>query len=148
MMDLQALYQEVILDHNNAPRNHHAMDCATCEARGVNPLCGDKLSVYLLLKKDVIEDVSFLGEGCAISQASASLMTEALKGKTTTEAQALFKAFQTLLTEEGAKPDASLGKLAIFEGVRTFPARVKCATLASHAFEAALNKDTTPVTTE
>ena len=147
-MDLKALYQEVILDHNRAPRNHHEMACSTCEARGVNPLCGDKLTVYVLLAAGVIEDVSFLGEGCAISQASASLMTEALKGKTEIEAKALFKAFHLLLTEDDTKPAKSLGKLIIFEGVRAFPARVKCATLAWHALDAALKKEVLPVTTE
>jgi nitrogen fixation NifU-like protein len=146
-MNLAALYQEVILDHNRTPRNHHAMQCSTCEARGVNPLCGDKLTVYLLLKNGKIDDISFLGEGCAISQASASLMTEALKNKTEQEAMALFEAFHVLLTEEDAKPDASLGKLVIFEGVRAFPARVKCATLAWHALDAALKKEAAAVVT-
>ncbi|MDF1827785.1 MAG: SUF system NifU family Fe-S cluster assembly protein [Legionellaceae bacterium] len=141
-MDLQALYQEVILDHNRTPRNHHAMPCATCEARGVNPLCGDQLMVYVKLEAGVIQDVSFVGEGCAISQASASLMTEALKGKTEAEAHALFEQFHALLTEDDAVSDTvMLGKLSVFEGVRAFPARVKCATLAWHALDAALNKD-------
>ncbi len=147
-MDLAALYQEVILDHNRTPRNHHEMSCPTCEARGVNPLCGDKLTVYVLLKNGVIEDVSFLGEGCAISQASASLMTETLKGKTEAEAENLFEAFHALLTEDDAKASKSLGKLVIFEGVRAFPARVKCATLAWHALDAALRKEADEVTTE
>ncbi len=147
-MDLSALYQEVILDHNREPRNHHEMTCSTCEARGVNPLCGDKLTVYVKLVAGVIQDVSFLGEGCAISQASASLMTEALKGKTEAEVEALFEAFHTLLTEDDVKPANNLGKLVIFEGVRAFPARVKCATLAWHALDAALKKEVTPVTTE
>jgi len=141
MMDLQALYQEVILDHNRTPRNHHAMPCATCEARGVNPLCGDQLMVYIKLEAGVLLDVSFVGEGCAISQASASLMTEALKGKTEAEARALFEQFHALLTQDTAVAGAVLGKLAVFEGVRAFPARVKCATLAWHALDAALNKD-------
>ena len=123
------------------------MACPTCEARGVNPLCGDKLVVYLLLKDDLIEDISFLGEGCAISQASASLMTEALKGKTEAEARVLFNAFHILLTEDNATADKALGKLVIFEGVRAFPARVKCATLAWHALDAALKKEAI-VTTE
>ena len=147
-MDLQALYQEVILDHNRAPRNHHAMTCSSCEARGVNPLCGDKLTVYVLIKQGVIEDVSFVGEGCAISQASASLMTEALKGKTEAEVETLFEAFHALLTQDDAPTPPMLGKLAVFEGVRAFPARVKCATLAWHALDAALKKDTSMVTTE
>lgn len=149
MMDLQTLYQEVILDHNRSPRNHHEMTCPTCEARGVNPLCGDKLTVYLSIKNHVIESASFVGEGCAISQASASLMTEALAGKTESEAEALFKAFHTLLTEdEHALDKGALGKLAIFEGVRAFPARVKCATLAWHTLDAALKHDNAPATTE
>ncbi|MDX2345332.1 MAG: SUF system NifU family Fe-S cluster assembly protein [Legionella sp.] len=146
-MDLAALYQEVILDHNRTPRNHHAMLCASCEARGVNPLCGDKLTVYLLLKNKVITDISFLGEGCAISQASASLMTEALKGKTEKEALVLFDAFHALLTNDDAIADKSLGKLVIFEGVRAFPARVKCATLAWHALDAALKKEAAAIVT-
>ncbi|MCH9755904.1 MAG: SUF system NifU family Fe-S cluster assembly protein [Gammaproteobacteria bacterium] len=147
-MNLAALYQEVILDHNRTPRNHHVMACPTCEARGVNPLCGDKLTVYVKLKAGVIEAVSFIGEGCAISQASASLMTEALKGKTEAEAAAMFEAFHALLTEDDAKATSNLGKLVIFEGVRAFPARVKCATLAWHALDAALKKEVTSVTTE
>jgi nitrogen fixation protein NifU and related proteins len=146
-MNLAALYQEVILDHNRIPRNHHEMPCATCEARGVNPLCGDKLTVYLLLKDGLISDISFLGEGCAISQASASLMTEILKGKTEKEAKALFHAFHILLTEDNTKADARLGKLMIFEGVRAFPARVKCATLAWHALDAALKKEAAVIVT-
>ncbi|MDF1677800.1 MAG: SUF system NifU family Fe-S cluster assembly protein [Legionellaceae bacterium] len=148
MMDLAALYQEVILDHNRAPRNHHEMTCPTCQARGVNPLCGDKLTVYVSLDAGVIKDVSFVGEGCAISQASASLMTETLKGKTEVEAKSLFEAFHTLLTEDDAAKPSSLGKLVIFEGVRAFPARVKCATLAWHALDAALKKETEVITTE
>ena len=149
MMDLYTLYQEVILDHNRSPRNHEKMTCPTCEARGVNPLCGDKLTLYLSLQNHVIDDISFLGEGCAISQASASLMTEALHGKSEQDARIMYKAFHQLLTEDNAKPDTKLlGKLAIFEGVRTFPARVKCATLAWHTLLAALNQDKAPVTTE
>jgi nitrogen fixation protein NifU and related proteins len=147
-MDLKALYQEVILDHNRTPRNHHMMSCASCEARGVNPLCGDELTVYILLQHGVIEDVSFVGEGCAISQASASLMTEALKGKTEADVAVLFKDFHALLTQEGVTAKPSLGKLQVFEGVRAFPARVKCATLAWHALDAALKKDVLSVTTE
>jgi nitrogen fixation protein NifU and related proteins len=146
-MDLSALYQEMILDHNRTPRNHYAMSCPSCEARGVNPLCGDKLTVYLLLKHKKIEKISFVGEGCAISQASASLMTEALTGKTEAEARELFNAFHVLLTEDDAKVTANLGKLVVFEGVRAFPARVKCATLAWHALDAALKKEAV-VTTE
>lgn len=148
MMNLSALYQEVILDHNRSPRNHHAMPDATCEARGANPLCGDQLTVYLRIVRGNIEVASFLGQGCAISQASASLMTEALKGKTEKEARQLFEAFHQLLTEENIQPNQVLGKLLVFEGVRAYPARVKCATLAWHALEAALNKNSDIVTTE
>lgn len=147
-MNLTALYQEVILDHNRDPRNHHDMPCATCEARGVNPLCGDQLMVYVKLEDGMIEDVSFVGEGCAISQASASLMTEALKGKTEADARVLFEQFHALLTQDEALVGPSLGKLAVFEGVRAFPARVKCATLAWHALDAALNKQSETVSTE
>ncbi len=147
-MNLSALYQEVILDHNQSPRNHHVLSCANCQADGVNPLCGDKLTVYLFMDKGVIQEISFVGEGCAISQASASLMTESLKGKTKQEAEGLFHAFHTLLTEQDAKADKLLGKLVIFEGVRAFPARVKCATLAWHALDAALNKVGRVATTE
>ncbi len=147
-MNLQALYQEVILDHNRAPRNHHAMSCASCEARGVNPLCGDELTVYVLINDGVIEDVSFVGQGCAISQASASLMTESLKGKTEAEVMALFDDFHALLTQDGVTASKALGKLQVFEGVRQYPARVKCATLAWHALDAALKKEVLPVSTE
>jgi nitrogen fixation NifU-like protein len=147
-MDIRELYQEVIMDHNRAPRNHHAMANATCQARGYNPLCGDKLTVYLHLTAAVIDDISFVGCGCAISQASASLMTDALQGKTVVEAKALFEQFHTLLTHEDAACVANLDKLAVFAGVREFPARVKCATLAWHTLDAALKQDDLMVSTE
>ncbi len=147
-MDIRELYQEVIMDHNRNPRNQRQLAHATCQARGFNPLCGDKLTVYLQLQDDTLMDISFVGCGCAISQASASLMTEALKGKTQTEAIGLFEQFHRLLTDESAETDLTLGKLAVFAGVREFPARVKCATLAWHTLDAALKQADTLVSTE
>ena len=148
MMDLRELYQEIIIDHNRNPRNHRVIDHATREAKGFNPLCGDKLTVYLQLSNDIIDDISFMGCGCAISQASASLMTDALKGKTISEAHQLFETFHTMVTQEGEVPLLNLDKLAVLAGVRTFPARVKCATLAWHTLEAALKQADVMVTTE
>ena len=147
MMDLREPYQDIIMDHNRDPRNHRVMDAPTCEARGYNPLCGDKLTVYLRLAEGVVCDVSFIGCGCAISQASASLMTDAVMGKTIPEAHALFERFHHMLTHDDAV-SPSLDKLTILSGVRTFPARVKCATLAWHTLEAALKQEHTLVTTE
>jgi nitrogen fixation NifU-like protein len=140
-MDLRELYQEVIMDHNRNPRNHHVMLHPNRQARGYNPLCGDQLTVYLQIVNHIIHDISFLGCGCAISQASASLMTDALKGKTVVEAETLFQRFHAMVTEDG--PDASLDcdKLAVLAGVREFPARVKCATLAWHTLDAALKQE-------
>lgn len=140
MADLRELYQEVILDHNRAPRNFHAIPDADHSAVGRNPLCGDQLTVYLKLAEDRIADVAFEGKGCAISKASASLMTDALKGKTVAEAETLFGRFHDLLTgPPDVKGDAKgLGKLAVFSGVREFPVRVKCATLCWHTFKSAL----------
>lgn len=148
MMDLRELYQEIIIDHNHNPRNHRAMDNATCEARGFNPLCGDKLTIYLQITNRVVTDISFLGCGCAISQASASLMTDALMGKTVDEAHELFERFHHMLTRDEEASLQSLDKLSVLAGVRTFPARVKCATLAWHTLEAALKKENKTVTTE
>lgn len=148
MMDLRELYQEIIIDHNRNPRNHHAMDNPTCSARGFNPLCGDKLTVYVDVANNHVQDISFVGCGCAISQASASLMTDAMKGKTIPEAHALFERFHLMLTSDSIPPELSLDKLTVLAGVRAFPARVKCATLAWHTLEAALKKDTTLVSTE
>lgn len=148
MMELRELYQEIIIDHNRNPRNHHAMTDATTEAKGFNPLCGDKLTVYLKVKEHKIIDISFLGCGCAISQASASLMTEALCGKTVQEAHELFDRFHTMLTRDDESQLVSLDKLAVLAGVKAYPARVKCATLAWHTLEAALNKETVTVSTE
>jgi nitrogen fixation protein NifU and related proteins len=139
-MDLKELYQEIILDHNRNPRNHYAMTESTSEARGVNPLCGDKLTVYVKLQKGILEEVSFIGSGCAISQASASLMTEVMRKKTEKEAHALFHRFHAMMTQEGQETQPITDKLSVLAGVKAFPARVKCATLAWHALEAALNK--------
>jgi nitrogen fixation protein NifU and related proteins len=147
-MDLRELYQEIIIDHNRNPRNHHAMNDATTEANGFNPLCGDKLTVYLKINEEVVTELSFVGCGCAISQASASLMTDALRGKTITEARELFENFHDMLTTEDTREWGSLDKLAVLAGVRAYPARVKCATLAWHTFHAALNKNVSTVCTE
>jgi nitrogen fixation protein NifU and related proteins len=147
-MDLRELYQEIIIDHNRNPRNHRVIENASCEAHGFNPLCGDKLTVYLQLKQGVINDISFIGCGCAISQASASLMTDVLQGKTVNEAHELFERFHSMVTEDKEQPSLALDKLTVLAGVRTFPARVKCATLAWHTLEAALKKDNATVTTE
>lgn len=147
-MELRELYQEIIIDHNRNPRNHHPMPDATAQANGFNPLCGDKLTVYLKLEDGVIVDVSFVGCGCAISQASASLMTEALVGKTVEEAHQLFERFHTMVTKDDDNQLLSLDKLAVLAGVRAYPARVKCATLAWHTLEAALSKSSATVCTE
>lgn len=150
MSDLRDLYQEVILDHNRRPRNFRKQESANRKAQGYNPLCGDRVTVYLSLENGVVKDASFEGAGCAISTASASLMTESLKGKTEAEAQALFKGFHALVT--GGTPTEEeverLGKLAAFAGVAEFPVRVKCATLAWHTVHAALEGSTDPVSTE
>jgi nitrogen fixation protein NifU and related proteins len=149
MSDLRELYQEVILDHNRKPRNFGRLEDANHQAEGFNPLCGDRLTLTLKLVNGVIQDVRFEGAGCAISTASASLMTEALKGKTEQEAQALFEGVHALLTaDHGADAAAPLGKLAVLSGVREFPARVKCATLAWHTLQAALRDEARPVSTE
>ena len=146
MSDLRDLYQEVILDHNRAPRNFGKLENANRESEGYNPLCGDRVSVFLHVEEDRIEGIAFQGSGCAISTASASLMTEALKGKTVDEARRLFHGFHDLLTAGG---DADgLGKLAVFAGVREYPIRIKCATLAWHAVQAALDQKDRPVSTE
>lgn len=150
MGSLGELYQDVILDHNRAPRNYRQMEGANRHAEGDNPLCGDRITVWLRLDGDVIEDVSFQGSGCAISKASASLMTTAIKGKTRAEAERLFGQFHRLVTGApalGESPDA-LGKLAIFAGVSRFPIRVKCASLSWHALKAALDGAEQSVSTE
>mgnify|MGYP002713211077 FL=1 len=147
MSDLRDLYQEVIFDHNRNPRNNHRLDDANHHADGNNPLCGDQITVYAKVKDNIIEDVSFEAHGCAISTASASLMTQALKGKTTAEAAAMFEDFHRMATGE-SNASERLGKLAVLEGVREYPARVKCATLAWHTLHAALEESTDTVTTE
>ena len=144
---IDELYQEIILDHSKRPRNLGRLEDATATAEGFNPLCGDKLTLALRLKDDVIQDVRFVGCGCAISTASASLMTEVLKGRTKQDAEKLFERFHQLLTNEAAQAD-DLGKLAVFSGVREFPARVKCATLAWHTMKAALEHSREKVSTE
>jgi nitrogen fixation NifU-like protein len=150
MSELRALYQEVILDHNKNPRNYRAMEDANRSVEGYNPLCGDHYTVYLKLTNDRIEDVSFTGSGCAISKASASLMTSAVKGKSKEEAEQLFETFHQLVTGElnGIENIEELGKLAAFSGVSEFPARVKCASLAWHTLKGALTSTTTVVSTE
>lgn len=144
MPDLRELYQQVILDHNRRPRNFKKLDDANRSSEGHNPLCGDRIQLFVRVENDVIEDVGFQGSGCAISQASASLMTDAVKGKTRDEAERLFRAFHGMVTSNrGAQPDrAGLGKLAALAGVKQFPARVKCANLPWHTLRAALeNKE-------
>lgn len=147
MSDLRDLYQEVIFDHNRNPRNSHPMADASHRANGSNPLCGDQITVYVKVKGDVIEDVSFEAHGCAISTASASLMTQVLKGNSITEVEAMFDDFHKMATGEAAAT-ARLGKLAVLEGVREYPARVKCATLAWHTLHAAIEHSGETVTTE
>jgi nitrogen fixation protein NifU and related proteins len=150
MSDLRDLYQEVILDHTKKPRNFHKMEAATNSAKGHNPLCGDRLTVYVKLENDIVQDISFEGSGCAISTASASMMTESLKGKRRSDVEALFHRFHELVTgKSDATQDASeLGKLAVFSGVQEFPVRVKCATLCWHTLRAALESQESAVSTE
>jgi nitrogen fixation NifU-like protein len=144
---LHDLYQEVILDHSRRPRNFHQMKDATRRVEGYNPLCGDKLAVFVQMDGEVVKDVSFVGAGCAISTASASLMTESVKGKSREEALRMMERFHDLLTKEKPAPD-NLGKLAVFSGVREFPVRVKCATLAWHTLKSALTGASEVVSTE
>jgi nitrogen fixation protein NifU and related proteins len=141
MSDLSDLYQEVILDHNRRPRNFHAIGNASQTAEGYNPLCGDRLTLYVKLDGDTIEDVSFEGSGCAISKASASMMTDALKGRSVAEANALFDRFHRMVTTPPSEPVEDMGKLSALAGVREFPVRVKCASLAWHTLKAALNSE-------
>jgi nitrogen fixation NifU-like protein len=148
-MELKDLYRDVILDHNRQPRNFGALPDANARADGHNPLCGDRLSLTLKLDGDVIEDLRFEGQGCAISTASASLMTEAVKGKSRSAVGELFGKIHALLTQGGADTDpATLGKLAALAGVREFPMRVKCATLCWHTLNAALAQQGSTVSTE
>ena len=149
MPELRELYQELILEHSKHPRNYRALNGASRKIEGFNPLCGDHFTVYLQMEGDVIRDLSFQGAGCAISKSSASVMTQALKGKTREQAADLFRKFHDLVTGNLHDDDReSLGKLAVFSGVSEFPMRVKCATLAWHAVNAALAGTEDSVTTE
>ena len=149
MSDLRELYQQVILDHNKNPRNFHEMADATRRVDGYNPLCGDHYTIYLKVDGDTIEDVSFTGSGCAISKASASVMSSTVKGKSKDEAESLFGTFHRLVTGDASGLSAAdLGRLAAFSGVSEFPARVKCATLAWHTLKSALEGTEEKVTTE
>jgi nitrogen fixation NifU-like protein len=141
MSELSELYQQVILDHNKKPRNFRKLDAANRHAEGHNPLCGDQLTVYMQVEGDVVQDISFEGSGCAISKASASMMTQSIKGKSRQEAEILFNEFHRMVTgelDQETEPH-NLGRLTIFSGVREFPARVKCASLSWHTMHAALN---------
>ena len=148
--ELRELYQQVILDHNKSPRNFRVIENANHHSEGYNPLCGDRIDIYLDVKKGIVEDISFQGKGCAISKASASLMSSMVKGKPVKEAEKLFEKFHDLITGKlGDNPDIEeLGKLAVFAGVRDFPARVKCASLAWHTMINALKEEKDIVTTE
>jgi nitrogen fixation NifU-like protein len=149
MSDLRELYQQVILDHNRNPRNYKELPDATSKVEGYNPLCGDHYTIYLQLDGDVIRDVGFTGSGCAISKASASVMSSTVKGKTSAEADELFETFHKLVTGSAGELDpADLGRLAAFSGVSEFPARVKCATLAWHTLRSALHGEGQTVSTE
>jgi len=143
MSELSELYQQVILDHNKKPRNFRKPETANHSAEGYNPLCGDQLTVYLDLENDLVKDVGFEGSGCAISKAAASMMTQAVKGKSKEQVESLFQEFHSMVTGElnEETQENSLGNLKIFAGVREFPVRVKCATLAWHTLHAALNKE-------
>lgn len=147
-MNLQDLYQEVILDHNRSPRNFRISESANRRINGNNPLCGDKITLFLDLQDGIIKDVCFQGSGCAISTASASLMTDALKGMPEAKARETFKHFHAVVTENAEPNSETLGKLTVLAGVKEFPSRVKCATLAWHTLEAALNDSHDTVTTE
>ena len=149
MSDLRELYQEVILDHNRRPHNFRELDGADRHADGFNPLCGDRLAVYVNLEGDTVVDATFVGSGCAISKASASLMTDMVKGKSLDDVRRLFERFLELVTDERAQvDDALLGKLAVFAGVRDYPTRVKCASLAWHTLRAAVEDRHETITTE
>jgi nitrogen fixation NifU-like protein len=148
MADLAELYQQIIIEHNRSPRNFRTLPDATASAEGDNPLCGDRITVYVKLDGEQIADVAFQGKGCAISQASASLMTGAVKGRTVAEAEQLFHQFHDMVTGPAAPDPRLLGKLAAFAGVRQFPSRVKCANLAWHTLHAALTQSAESVSTE
>jgi nitrogen fixation NifU-like protein len=148
MSELRELYQEVILEHSKKPRNFRVLENANHKAEGFNPLCGDHFTVYLDVKDNAIHDIGFQGSGCAISKASASMMTQALKGKSAAEAEELFAKFHDVVTGNAVGSEENLGKLAVFGGVSEFPLRVKCATLAWHALRAALQGKQEAVSTE
>ncbi len=148
VMDLRDLYQELILDHNRHPKNYREIPGASVVKQGHNPLCGDHLSLYLTIENDYVVDIAFTGDGCAISKASASMMTSALMGKSLDQARKIFQAMHSLLTEDGVVSLELLGKLNVLAGVKSYPARVKCASLAWHTLQAALQDDDLPVTTE
>jgi nitrogen fixation NifU-like protein len=150
MGDLRDLYQDVILEHSKAPRNFRELASANHKAEGFNPLCGDHFTVYLDLQGDSIHDITFQGSGCAISKASASMMTQSLKGKTKADAEKLFGRFHDMVTghEPSNGEQEELGKLTVFSGVSEFPVRVKCATLAWHTLQAALDGKQDPISTE
>ena len=148
MFDLQDLYQEIIVDHNKSPRNFGKLEDADTTIEGFNPLCGDRLTLYLKTSNGVIDDIRFDGSGCAISVASASLMTEAMKGKTVAEAEKIFEQFHDLITGDEEVDLESLGKLAALAGVKEYPSRIKCATLCWHTLNSALKGNHQPVSTE
>lgn len=150
MSDLRELYQEIVLDHNSRPRNYRALEDADRTVEGFNPLCGDQLTVYVKFENGVIEDVAFQGKGCAISRASSSLMTQAVKGKTTQEAKRIFGAFREMITkgEDADLDGVDLGDLEVLAGVADFPSRVKCASLGWHTLKSALDDEQEQVTTE
>ncbi len=146
--ELRELYQQVILDHNKSPRNFRVIEHANHHSEGYNPLCGDRIDVFIDVEEGIVKDISFQGSGCAISKASASLMSSTVKGKTVDEAEKLFEKFHSLITGKADGDPEELGKLAVFAGVRDFPARVKCASLAWHTMINALKKEKDVVTTE
>ena len=148
MAELRDLYQEVILEHAKAPRNYRELGAPAAKAEGHNPLCGDRCTVFINQQDGVIQDIAFQGNGCAISKASASMMTQTLKGKTLDEAEQMFKTFHGMVTGQKREEGTDIGKLKVFAGVSEFPARVKCATLAWHTLKSALHNDQKPVTTE
>ena len=150
MSDLRDLYQEVILEHSKAPRNFRVQPAADHKAEGFNPLCGDRFTIYVTMDGEAIRDVSFQGSGCAISKASASMMTQSVKGKTLAEAEKIFERFHDLVTgkDHSKTPESELGKLTVFSGVSEFPVRVKCATLAWHTLHAALEDKQDTISTE
>lgn len=149
MSELRDLYQDVILEHSKAPRNYRELPAANHKAEGFNPLCGDRFTIYVTTEGDSIRDITFQGSGCAISKASASMMTQSLKGKSTAEASKIFERFHKLVTgQQPSNGDEELGKLTVFSGVSEFPVRVKCATLAWHTLQAALEDKQEAVSTE